>query len=352
MVICTDRVRNYSSGLHVKQSYDNHSFAEGSAGEPVRDAMESGIADCLRSWPRPLSAAFRRYRKRSIGPGPGPSILSRAALPYWFHLPEWLAERYSAGSISQNERAFLNDVILGQYFLYLAVRIEDDLFDGQTRAHTLLLAAQRFRSGAKEIFSRYFSRGNVFWEIYRKCLSSTARHLRIVDNLQRSPCTNPGALLEAYAGVNALFTIGAAAVCARHQRMADYPKVRKFSDRCSAGTQILDDLADIREDLGRNRWNYAANVAARVVAAPGTIGGAGPSQVAATLLSGEISTQLLEDVEHMVDNAFEAIAPLQLEPAERCRRDYRSSLLEMKKAIRLLTRLPSSYRVRTANCTR
>ncbi len=329
-IVCTLNV-SHPNNRHSPRGISDTAFA--------RHTIASGVNALLQRWPVSLSATFRRYRMHSIGPSTGTPLLPAGELPYWLHQPVWLMCRYANEPLLQHERTFLEDVILGQYFVFLSFRITDDLFDEQTREHSLVHAAQRFRREARTIFSRYFGKTSTFWGIYRTCLATTARHIRLVDKLQHSPDTDPNDLLRAYAGVNAIFTIGPAAVCVRYRRIADYRLMRAFSDRCSTGTQVLDDMADIREDLRRRRWNYAANVAYRSVASGNRARHVATERIAKAFRSGDVPIKLLDQVKSMVESAFEMIQPLHLESAKRCRRDYRRSLSGMKGAVRALTAL-------------
>ncbi len=303
----------------------------------VRHAIESGVNAFLQKWPGPVSATFRRYRTRFTGSSSADSILPDSELPYWLYQPAWLARHYSAGDISQREREFLRDVILGQYCVYLSVRIADDLFDRQSNSRALLHAAQLFRREARRIFLLHFSKRRAFWGIYRSCLATTSRHIRLVDRLQRSPWTDPNELLLAYAGVNAIFTIGAASVCLRHRRMRDYRMVQAFSGRCSAGTQVLDDMADVREDLRRHRWNYAANMASRSISTRNSGRRTRARRIEYLFHSAEVPATLVGQVKTMVESAFDLIRPLRMAGAERCRRKYRLGLSRMEETLRTLS---------------
>jgi hypothetical protein len=144
--------------------------------------------------------------------------------------------------------------------LFLAIRLQDDIYDGQATAPLLILAADLFLAEAQSAFSTIFPASSPFWRLYRKYLTTTTRSIIECDELLRSPRTRAQALLQVYASVSAIFKIGAAAVCVYLDRMKDFPLVSRFADTLSEAGQILDDLMDIAEDLERGRQNYAARL--------------------------------------------------------------------------------------------
>ncbi|HLF14604.1 MAG TPA: hypothetical protein VI932_06930 [Bacteroidota bacterium] len=228
------------------------------------------------------------------------------------------------------DRTFLADVLTAQYCLFLAFRIRDDLMDDGRTPRILRRAVDRLILDAGKIFSKHFPPGAAFWRVYGKCLAGTTSATVEVDDLQRSTETSLPALRKAYARVNSVFRVGSAAVCRRHSRLADYPMVRSFSDRFSAGCQILDDLADIAEDLGRGRWNYAANFIMRGSRAAAQGGRVDLKRVTGSLLSGGAGIALLGEAGRLIGNAFSAIEPLGLPHAAPCRRTYEESIDAMK----------------------
>jgi len=144
--------------------------------------------------------------------------------------------------------------------LFLAIRLQDDFYDGQATAPALIFAADQFLIEAQSAFSTLFRATSPFWSIYRKYLTTTTRSIIECDELLRSPKTRAPALLLAYARVSAIFKIGGAAVCIYLNQMKSFPHVSRIADALAKAGQILDDLFDIVEDLERGRLNYAARM--------------------------------------------------------------------------------------------
>ncbi len=293
----------------------------------LRNVIEPEVTALVERWPARLRDEFRHYRKRLVGTSRHGAIMAEGELPCWLMLPYWLSEHYAGSAPDSRERPFLRDAVIGQYLLFLAVRIEDDVLDRQCRSRTLFEAAHRLHLEAERLYARHFTLSSRFWPLFYDLLSETREQIRLVDLLQRSPRTSPRSLTDAYAGVNAIFCIGAASVCIYHGHREDVPSVKAFSERCAAATQLLDDLADIREDLSRHRWNYAAIIAARKAGADAELG---------AIAAAPIAVELLGRVRSGVDDAFRSLAHLRLAPAERYRKRYRQSLGTMRDLARIV----------------
>jgi hypothetical protein len=152
----------------------------------------------------------------------------------------------------------VRDVLWAQFCLFLFVRIQDDLFDGQATDKRLIYAADQFLIEAERTFGRYFARSSPFWSLFHQALESSTRAILRVDQLQQEPCGRPAQLLEAYAQVAAIFKVGTAAVCLKMRRGRDLVALSRFADEMAMAGQILDDLEDVEEDLRRRRFNYVA----------------------------------------------------------------------------------------------
>jgi hypothetical protein len=70
-------------------------------------------------------------------------------------------------------------------------------------------------------------------------------------------------LLEEYAHVDSIFTVGWMALCMKADGHAQIPALRRISRHLAIAGQILDDLEDVADDLRRSRFNYVANVLSR-----------------------------------------------------------------------------------------
>lgn len=218
---------------------------------------------CIYSWPDSMARDLRRYlrdlrrrvfaRKRTA--------TSEARSPYWIPLPQWLARKYRRDAGSRNiTQRFISDVMWGQYCLFLFLRIQDDVFDGQADFPSLIYASDQFLFEAESLFLKYFSGTSPFWDIYHDCLRRSTRGIIQADRLQRTVHTKCENLLGKYAEVSSIFKVGSAAVCVRADRMKDFVHITRFADELAKAGQILDDFEDVVEDLERKRFNYAAIV--------------------------------------------------------------------------------------------
>lgn len=248
------------------------------------------------------SGSLRRNRSGTNG-APG----------YWQALPIWLAKKWLP---MKPRKRFLRDVVLGQRMLYLAFRIQDDLFDSETKANSLIFASDRLLIDAEAIFARYFPKDSKFWKIYRDCLRTTAESIVEVDRLQKTSRTNPNRLLDCHAKVCSLFKISSAAVCARSKQWRHFPRVSLFCDEMAKAGQIIDDLTDIQEDLERKRYNYAANILYHSVDATGKQGSP-MKRIAQGYTLGDGLKRIFREVYRHVAVAQKAIRPLKIPEADR-----------------------------------
>ena len=234
---------------------------------------------------------------------------------YWRALPGWLAKKnFRSNTDRRAGNRFLRDVILGQRLLYLAIRIQDDLFDGQVQSRSLIYASDELLIEADEVFSNYFSKDSRFWALYRDCLRTTTQAIVEADRLQKSHRTKPERILKQYAKVCSIFKIGSAAVCARSKRWRDFPQVSRFCDEMAMAGQIIDDLTDVQEDLVRKRFNYAANIFYRSTSA-----GKAPNvmqRISQGYLTGNGLEKIFREVQTHVSKARKAIKSLRIPEAD------------------------------------
>ncbi len=155
-------------------------------------------------------------------------------------------------------RAFLADVLWGQYCLFQCIRLQDDVFDRHTADLALVYASDQFLIEAERTFARHFPRSSRFWGVFHRALEATTLAIVRVDELQKRLGCRPARLAREYAKVGAIFKVGATAVCLKRRRPGRIAALGRFADDCAAGDQILDDLEDVEDDLRRGRFNYVA----------------------------------------------------------------------------------------------
>lgn len=250
--------------------------------------------------------------------------------PYWMLLPGWLDDLYSGSR--RHHDPLLADTLRAQHRLFLAFRIRDDLMDDPATPGHLAATADRCIAEAESIFSAHFEPRSAFWRTYRSSIRNTTAAVIKLDRFQRSPYADLRTMLRLYSRVNAIFRVGSAAICTRYGRMSDFPALRAFSDRFSAGCQILDDLSDINEDFDRRRWNYAANYLLRRPLSANAGARNGIERISLGLLTGG-GEALLDIAARLIDGAFRAIVPLGIPEASYCRQVYTGSIRRMEREL-------------------
>jgi hypothetical protein len=178
------------------------------------------------------------------------------SLPYWFILPRAILYHHKI-NLNAKDKRFLNDIVWAQYCLYFAIRIQDDIYDGQIKNNAMLFISDLFLLEAETIFQKYFESSSSFWKIERECYNLTLSGILEVKRFQDSLDGDPDKLLAEYANVSSVLKVGSAAVCSRLSIMNVYKKISKFSDEMALASQIIDDFEDIKEDLRYDRFNYA-----------------------------------------------------------------------------------------------
>jgi hypothetical protein len=278
-------------------------------------AFGSRLNKSIHTWPSPMRKDFRQYIRRLRG-GDGTKTkhpVTKLSLPYWILLPIWLTEKYNQGRKSKPiSRRFLNDVLWGQYCLFLTIRIQDDLYDKQADGFSLIFAADQFLIEAYDIFSGHMGNSKPFWKIYRDCLEETTHGIIEVDKLQQASNPRLKRILDGYSTVSSIFKIGSAAICCKAGRLRDYPKVAEFADGMAAVGQVFDDFQDIKEDLEGGKANYVARYLARGGKRTKATGNISLEKIAANMIITGNVDDLLNDLKTQIRDSELALAPLKI----------------------------------------
>ena len=195
---------------------------------------------------------------------------------------------------------------------------------------SLIFISDQFLFEAERVLSQYFDRKSKFWYIYRDCIQETTRAIVQVDRLQQFPHSSKRKYINGYVRVNALFTIGPAAVCLRERRMKDFVHIKKFIQYLSVANQILDDFQDIVEDLQRKRYNYAAVCLLRVNSKSTANYKRPLNQMLNAMVFSPTGMEILEEVQIYVKNAFDALEPIGLPRMNALSRIYQRYLADMQ----------------------
>lgn len=228
---------------------------------------------------------------------------------YWNDFPGWILRASRGRSVTPE---FVDAVSRGQTCLFYSVRIQDDLLDGHIPPTRLSPAPLIFLTEAERAFASVIGGGARFWGRYRSALGRTVSGILEVARLQRDRLTTPDVLLRAYGDVDAIFSVGGAAVCECIGKPGWIGAVETFVSEMGKVLLCLDDLDDIEEDLRAGRVNYPARVLLADELSAGTD---------LALLAGEwdrrldraAATILVTTLRECLFRAAEAIGPLGLE---------------------------------------
>ena len=262
----------------------------------------SAIRVCFESYFRELKRRHRRKKTR---------VASWLRLPYWKILPAALFDKFHIEiRRSLIPHGFLHDIQWGQYCLYLFIRFQDDVFDGQASDPALIYASDQCLLEADRIFAKYFPPRSWFWKEYRKILICTTQSIVEVDAKQRLPASRSDELLEGYARVSSILKVGSIALCAVVKQQRAYRHVSRFCDEMAKAGQIMDDLRDLDEDLLQKRYNYVANLLRRSSKQM-------PAQLRANVRLNNlrllaVMEQISAEIEKHLQEASAAIEPLQI----------------------------------------
>ena len=269
--------------------------------KPDRQAFVMSQPEAIREV---FEAFFRKSPRHSLGHE------DRAKrwlnLPYWRILPAALRARFR--SRKPLSSAILRDIQWAQYCLFLFIRFQDDVFDGQSHNPASIYAADQCLFEADRIFAKHFSFDSWFWKIYRESLMTSTRSIVEVDMLQKKSTSRPADLLEGYARVCSIFKVGSAAMCAMLDQKKAFMSISVLCDEMAKAGQIIDDMRDMEEDLKRNRYNYVASALHRSEKRK-------PRQRRSKALLEELrmlaaTEQIYDEVRTHVQNASKAVAPL------------------------------------------
>jgi hypothetical protein len=280
--------------------------------------LNRSVEKAVRSWAPELRRAFEPYWRnlRSTQAARKPSSAENENGRYWLVLPSWLEGRYFPGRTREIGAVsrLVHDVLWAQYALFVAIRIQDDLFDGQVQAPALIFVADQFLLEAESSFRAVCKEYPAFWSTYRQCLQVTSQAIVETDVLLQSQTASPEVLLAKYAEVSAIFKLGSAAVCVCGERFQEFSDVGRFCDEMAIVSQIYDDLEDVVEDLKGGR----CNVVARILGIGPSYVGCGESitEVVSAQLFGQCKTDLvLAEARNHLDLAEKAIRPFGLPAA-------------------------------------
>lgn len=290
--------------------------------------LHSYIEDSIASWPPTMRREFRRYIRRFYRETRGRTGCDDPirSQPYWLLFPVWLARKYARAPSDRIGKVALNDILWGQYCVFLSVRIKDDLYDGQTSASSLLGAADYFLTEAYNVFSRHIANGDRFWDMFSENLNETSQAIIEVDAMQRLRRVSLARMRDGHARVSSIFKIGSAAVCCLTDHPDHMTHVAEASDRLAIAGQILDDFQDMEEDFRQGRLNYAARFILGASRQTATWRDDALHHIAERLLYSDSAARLFAEVIGHVHMTSRLLAPLRLAETEEYVAEYTRSL--------------------------
>ena len=257
----------------------------------------------MQAWPPATRAAGRAY---FLSNGDRTNRSRSADHHYWLHLPRWLLAR--AGS---RDPTLLDDILWGQYCLFLFIRIQDDVLDRQAPSARLLFVANEFLLEAERTFARTVGH-RAFSEYFRGTIADSSRAILAADALQRRRVASVAALTATYRRVSAVFKAGSAAVCLAHDDPAALAHVERFADDLAVAGQLIDDLEDMEADLDDGRLNAAA----RLLAPDASPQERGAREILRrAVINGQRLPRLFALIKDRLRSARAAIAPVDLPDA-------------------------------------
>lgn len=188
-----------------------------------------------------------------------PSEERLATPPPWVLFPIWLDEAWRTDRSRAGHDHTLAEILWGQYALFLYIRIQDDLLDGQQKDLRMLFAADRFLLESVAAF-RGLPLNEEFHRFYFACLHETVHGVLEVLCRESTPGQFQKQDLGLHAQVGAIFRVGVAAVCQLHGRAPEFSRLSALLDQVAVFSQLGDDLKDAAGDLQVGRFTWVANV--------------------------------------------------------------------------------------------
>ncbi len=298
--------------------------------------FRSRVERTIRSWPPAIKMDFQQnlslYRRKT---GAEAKLhANRNDQPYWIILPFWLAEAFHGKKLARAiGRRFIDDILWGQYCLFVFIRIQDDLFDKHTERFSLIYASDLFLFEAERVFSKYFHKASAFWNIYRSCIVETILAIASGDSMERKPVRNRERLLSAHGRTSTICNVAPAALCLKGGRMKDFKRISVFATEMMKTGAIVDDLQDLEEDLERGRFNYASSFFLHGIRMKKSGKKIVRRQIVRNVLLSDGLTRLFQEINCHLDLAERSIKPIAVPAANKYLQSYRRSIAIMENDI-------------------
>jgi hypothetical protein len=149
---------------------------------------------------------------------------------------------------------------LGESWIFLvsAMILQDDLADGQSlTGPDVVEVQQRLMDKAHDILRSLIGDRPAFWQRFEQYKQQIKSALQLEAHYRDSPATyDLAAAWHIGAGKAALFKAIPWAMVVLSEAPSYFPRLEASIDSLVAGRQLVDDIADWREDLARGHYTY------------------------------------------------------------------------------------------------
>jgi len=221
----------------------------------IRELMPE-VESLTQTWHPRLARSFRRYVSVKWPRMGRTRTVRLIAEPHWLLVPQWLLQRF--GQLGRSDRRFLLDILHGQFCAFLAVKLQDDLFDQHVSDLSLICAANHLLLSAREAFAPHFSEGSVLWPFFDASLRKTMNAIIDWDHAQLHGFGPVSSVKAMTSGGYAVCNLATFAACLRLNKPRLFHALLPCTDEIAFVGQLLDDLEDMQSDFDRGRLNYAA----------------------------------------------------------------------------------------------
>ncbi len=214
-----------------------------------------GVEKGVREWHPQLARSFERYASVRTRRRRAKKDHVRAE-PHWLLLPQWLMRHHRQKD--KASKKFLADIVRGQFCAFLAIKLQDDLFDGHVSDRSLIYAADHLLLSARTSFAPYFPTRSAFWTFFDSSIRRTVNAIIDWDDCQLHGFGPASSVKGMTSAGYAVCNLGTFAVCLRLKKPRLYRALLPWTDELAYVGQLLDDLEDMQEDFLQGRLNYAA----------------------------------------------------------------------------------------------
>jgi hypothetical protein len=275
--------------------------------------------------PLDLRAVRREVKGRLTAlPSPDRSValrtLARLDPERWaleWHLPWWIG-----GSLGVAPAVAL-ELVVGNVLGLIAIRLEDDLEDGEVAARSVRASGTAHELAldlAIDAYRALVPGESPFWTELRRLLAERRSPERQPESLSIDQLGSPS-MLRRLANRGSPLKVAPLACCHLAGRLGEWPAMQDGLEHALAALVLYDDVIDWEIDLAAGRWNAFVAVSATPDLPPGRR----ETDVLAALMTGSILDAYFGLIDHELGRAT-AWASLGCQPLARHLRGYAASV--------------------------